>query len=328
MKRDFSLRNSLELLHDVISPSHCDLKGSRWREMAAWQSQDCETPSAVSCLFVSSRVNAEDDHSKKISWRSKGFAYPILKYTLFLAAIWEPQVQISSAVLQEGATWNRDYVQGHVIPPSAISAGSFVKNISRTAYSNSTGLCVMVAFSFSGDQTVWLFFLSKWNRYYVGWWFPSVTLFDFLLLRFYANWDLSYWHRSHSIVIFPPQDLFADIHPVHFLNSRAHGIGVGRSQSPTRERDSIFGFSTGNGRLSDFAAPDQCPLPLGNNLYVSEPTSDGVLEQVLEHSQDVSLWVAVEICSASSIKVSNISLLFFFFFFNFTYCFHRQKQEP
>lgn len=98
------------------------------------------------------------------------------------------------------------------------------------------------------------------------------------------------------------QDLFADIHPVHFLNSRTHGIGVGRSQSPTRERDSIFGFSTGNGRFSEFSAPDQCPLPLGNNLYVSEPTSDGVLEQVLEHSQDVSLWVAVEICSASSIK--------------------------
>ncbi|XP_015758547.1 PREDICTED: protein very KIND-like [Acropora digitifera] len=98
------------------------------------------------------------------------------------------------------------------------------------------------------------------------------------------------------------QDLFADIHPVHFLNSRTHGIGVGRSQSPTRERDSIFGFSTGNGRFSEFSAPDQCPLPLGNNLYVSEPTSDGVLEQVLEHSQDVSLWVAVEICSASSVK--------------------------
>jgi len=98
------------------------------------------------------------------------------------------------------------------------------------------------------------------------------------------------------------QDLFADIHPVHFLNSRTHGIGVGRSQSPTRERDSIFGFSTGSGRFSEFSAPDQCPLPSGNNLYVSEPTSDGVLEQVLEHSQDVSLWVAVEICSASSIK--------------------------
>ncbi|XP_068746052.1 ras guanine nucleotide exchange factor Y-like isoform X2 [Montipora capricornis] len=98
------------------------------------------------------------------------------------------------------------------------------------------------------------------------------------------------------------QDLFADVHPVHFLNSRAHGIGVGRNQSPTRERDSIFGFSTGNRRFSEFPAPDQGPLLCGNNLYASEPISDGTLEQVLEHAQDVSLWVAVEICSASSVK--------------------------
>lgn len=184
----------------------------------------------------------------------------------------------------------------------------------------------MVAFSFSGHQTICFLFFRNEIVTTLANDFPSVTLFDFLFLRFYANWGFSYLHYFYSIVIFPPQDLFADIHPVHFLNSRTHGIGVGRSQSPTRERDSIFGFSTGNGRFSEFSAPDQCPLPLGNNLYVSEPTSDGVLEQVLEHSQDVSLWVAVEICSASSIKVSNISLPFLFC--NFTYCCHRQKLEP
>ena len=39
-------------------------------------------------------------------------------------------------------------------------------------------------------------------------------------------------------------------------------------------------------------------------MYVSEPNTDGLLENLLEHSQDVSLWVAVEICSASSIKVT------------------------
>ena len=38
-------------------------------------------------------------------------------------------------------------------------------------------------------------------------------------------------------------------------------------------------------------------------MYVSEPSTDGHLENLLEHAQDVSLWVAVEICSASSIKV-------------------------
>ena len=38
-------------------------------------------------------------------------------------------------------------------------------------------------------------------------------------------------------------------------------------------------------------------------MYVSEPSTDGHLENILEHAQDVSLWVAVEICSASSMKV-------------------------
>ena len=91
---------------------------------------------------------------------------------------------------------------------------------------------------------------------------------------------------------------------MHFLNSRAHGIGVGRSQSPTRERDSIFGFSTGSRRVSELPGSTEAPLPWENNMYVSEPNTDGLLENLLEHAQDVSLWVAVEICSASSIKVT------------------------
>lgn len=101
------------------------------------------------------------------------------------------------------------------------------------------------------------------------------------------------------------QDLFFHIHPVHFLNSRAHGIGVGRSQSPTRERDSIFGFSTGSRRVSEHPGAVVGPVSWENNMYVSEPSTDGLLENLLEHAQDVSLWVAVEICSASSIKVTN-----------------------
>ena len=43
-------------------------------------------------------------------------------------------------------------------------------------------------------------------------------------------------------------------------------------------------------------------------MYASEPSTDGHLENLLEHAQDVSLWVAVEICSASSIKVSKTLL--------------------
>lgn len=98
------------------------------------------------------------------------------------------------------------------------------------------------------------------------------------------------------------QDLFFRVHPIDFLNSRAHGIGVGRSQSPSRERDNIFGFSTGSRRISELPGSDQGPLPWEHNLYVSDPSSEGALEDLLEHAQDVSLWVAVEICSASSIK--------------------------
>lgn len=105
------------------------------------------------------------------------------------------------------------------------------------------------------------------------------------------------------------QDLFFRIHPIHFLNSRAYGIGVGRSQSPSRERDNIFGFSTGSRRISELTGSEQGPLPWEQNLYVSEPSSDGALEELLEHAQDVSLWVAVEICSASSVKVNSLEEL-------------------
>lgn len=105
------------------------------------------------------------------------------------------------------------------------------------------------------------------------------------------------------MVSFFLQDLFLHIHPVHFLNSRAHGIGVGRSQSPTRERDSIFGFSTGSRRGSEMPSLGEGAVSREQNMYASEPSTDGRLENLLEHAQDVSLWVAVEICSASSIKV-------------------------
>ena len=91
---------------------------------------------------------------------------------------------------------------------------------------------------------------------------------------------------------------------MHFLNSRAYGIGVGRNQSPTKERDNMFGFSTGSPRTSEMSSLGVGPVCREQNMYVSEPSTDGLLEELLEHAHDVSLWVAVEICSASSIKVA------------------------
>ena len=106
------------------------------------------------------------------------------------------------------------------------------------------------------------------------------------------------------IFFFFLQDLFFHIHPVHFLNSRAHGIGVGRHQSPTKERDNMFGFSTGSRRASEMSSLGEGLVSREQNMYVSEPSTDGLLEDLLEHAHDVSLWVAVEIFSASSIKVA------------------------
>ena len=110
------------------------------------------------------------------------------------------------------------------------------------------------------------------------------------------------------------QDIFSRTHPIHFLNSRALGIGVGRSQSPSKERESIFGFSAGSRRAPEIAGADQAsssPHSAEQSLFVGELNSDGCLEELLEHAQDVSMWVAVEICSASSTKVSNFVSLSF-----------------
>ena len=106
-------------------------------------------------------------------------------------------------------------------------------------------------------------------------------------------------------LLFCYQDVFGQVHPIHFLNSRALGIGVGRGQSPSKERENIFGFSAGSRREVAGSEPTSgSPQNMdGAHLFVGELSSDGCLELLLEHAQDVSMWVAVEICSASSVKV-------------------------
>jgi len=99
--------------------------------------------------------------------------------------------------------------------------------------------------------------------------------------------------------------VFSRAHSIHFLNSRTLGIGVGRG-SPNKEasqQESMLGFSAGRRRsLSAESNTDQSQVA-DHGLFEGEAISDGVLETLLMHSQDVSMWVAVEICSAPSIKV-------------------------
>ncbi|XP_048584976.1 uncharacterized protein LOC5521079 isoform X2 [Nematostella vectensis] len=102
------------------------------------------------------------------------------------------------------------------------------------------------------------------------------------------------------------QELFTRSHSIHFLNSRTLGVGVGRS-SPTKEgsslMDNMLGFSAGKRRGS--LLPNE-PTDLSSsgehNLFAGSCNMDGSLEAMLEHAQDVSMWVAVEICSAASVK--------------------------
>ena len=102
--------------------------------------------------------------------------------------------------------------------------------------------------------------------------------------------------------------MFLNVLPIHFLNSRALGVGVGR-KSPNRfsQKDSILGFSTGMRKCVSLQTLTTDHLEgqqsTADNLFACNPTSDGVLESLLEHAQNVTMWVAMEICSAPSVKV-------------------------
>lgn len=68
----------------------------------------------------------------------------------------------------------------------------------------------------------------------------------------------------------------------------------------------MLGFSAGRRRSSlsaEQSSPDQSQVT-EHGLFEGDAISDGVLETLLIHSQDVSMWVAVEICSAPSVKVT------------------------
>lgn len=46
----------------------------------------------------------------------------------------------------------------------------------------------------------------------------------------------------------------------------------------------------------------------GNSLFVSEISDDPAIERMIDHSRDISHWVAAEIVSCSSSKVIEISV--------------------
>ncbi|XP_023930063.1 protein very KIND isoform X2 [Lingula anatina] len=91
------------------------------------------------------------------------------------------------------------------------------------------------------------------------------------------------------------QTLFQQVHPVHFLNTRAQGIGV----------------SLANGGMITSAASVQ-RLNLdevqSSSLFAGSYVQDAVIHTLIEYSQSISYWVAAELVTCSSSK-SQIALL-------------------
>lgn len=53
---------------------------------------------------------------------------------------------------------------------------------------------------------------------------------------------------------------------------------------------------------------EEAAAPNGNSLFVSEISDDPAIERMIDHSRDISHWVAAEIVSCSSSKVIEISV--------------------
>lgn len=53
---------------------------------------------------------------------------------------------------------------------------------------------------------------------------------------------------------------------------------------------------------------EDAAAPSGNSLFVSEISDDPAIERMIDHSRDISHWVAAEIVSCSSSKVIEISV--------------------
>lgn len=54
---------------------------------------------------------------------------------------------------------------------------------------------------------------------------------------------------------------------------------------------------------------EEAAAPSGNSLFVSEISDDPAIQRMIDHSRDISHWVAAEIVSCSSSKVIEISVI-------------------
>ncbi|KAL1263707.1 hypothetical protein QQF64_006446, partial [Cirrhinus molitorella] len=86
------------------------------------------------------------------------------------------------------------------------------------------------------------------------------------------------------------QEIFYDCHPVHFLNSRAHGV------------------MENSGNVSRCASPASSPVE-GSGLLVSDVSGpDGPLQRLLMYSDCVTNWVSAELVICDSVKAQTALL--------------------
>ncbi|XP_035671726.1 kinase non-catalytic C-lobe domain-containing protein 1-like isoform X2 [Branchiostoma floridae] len=85
------------------------------------------------------------------------------------------------------------------------------------------------------------------------------------------------------------QELFSKAHPIHYLNSRAHGVGVsGNLTSPNTPRTQ---------RLAAGSQEPDSP-----SLFHPDNVQDNYVLTLLEHAQNLSHWVGAEIVCCNSAK--------------------------
>ncbi|KAF4106167.1 kinase non-catalytic C-lobe domain-containing protein 1 isoform X2 [Onychostoma macrolepis] len=86
------------------------------------------------------------------------------------------------------------------------------------------------------------------------------------------------------------QEIFQDCHPVHFLNSRAHGV------------------TENSGNISRCVSPASSPLE-GSSLLVSDVSGpQGPLQRLLTHADCVANWVSAELVICDSAKAQTALL--------------------
>ncbi|XP_046360617.2 kinase non-catalytic C-lobe domain-containing protein 1-like isoform X1 [Haliotis rufescens] len=82
------------------------------------------------------------------------------------------------------------------------------------------------------------------------------------------------------------QDLFMLTHPIHYLNSKAQGVGVSLSmpglRTPSMQRKNR--------------------QPEVTSLFVSDTKFDSVIQRIISYNQEVAHWVAAEIVTCTSTK--------------------------